>query len=65
MTVFERLQNDTLPKVGTNEKGENVIVEYGYNSNGRYVRTATAQQNGWLRINYYYEDGTKEEFFDK
>ena len=65
MNTFENLtrQNNIYPAIGTNEDGETVIIERGHNENGDYVRVETAQANGWIRINYYYENGDAEEMF--
>jgi len=54
-----------LPLVGENESGETVIVSGGVNEIGKYYKTETAQNNGWMRVNIYYENGTYEETYDK
>ena len=46
---------------GKNGDGENVIVEWY----GEYILTTTFQHNDWVRLNYYYEDGTVEEMFER
>ena len=48
-----------------NENGENMLISYDYNGGDRYFRVETAQNNGWTRINYIFEDGTREEIFKK
>lgn len=59
-------ESKTLPLNGTNEDGEDVIIEAGKSQEGeRYFRTITAQRNAWLRINMYWEDGTTEELYRK
>lgn len=49
----------------TNDNGEFVIIEAGSNDGDRYFRLTTAQHNGWTRINYIYESGTREELYRK
>lgn len=44
-----------------NEDGENMIVEI----TNEYLKTSTAQSNGWLRVKYYYKDHTIEETYEK
>lgn len=46
---------------GKNSHGENVIVNRGDDC----VYTETFQSNDWVRMNYYYEDGTVEELFTR
>ena len=50
-----------LPVAGTNEYGENIIIERGKG----FFRLTTAQHNGWVRINTHYENGTSEETYSK
>lgn len=54
-----------LPLAGENEHGEVVIIEEGKVDEERVFRVTTAQHNGWVRINYFYKDGSVEEMFDK
>lgn len=67
MNTFEKITSTIcdFPVAGTNENGEQVIIERGRNENGDYVRVETAQSNGWIRINYYYRNGDAEETFDR
>lgn len=61
-------EGKTFPICGTNEDGENVIIEHGYNeewSGGKFFKLTTAQHNGWMRTNYIFEDGTVEELYKK
>ena len=50
---------------GKNENGENVIVSHGKIGSRKYYKLTTAQNNGWTRYNYVYEDGDAEESFAK
>ena len=68
--TYERLNNmlgSREQAFGKNGDGENVIIERGedHDRGEGYVRTQTFQSNGWVRNNYYYEDGTVEELFDR
>ena len=56
----------TLPLTYVNVKGENAIVSCGKTEDGvKYYEVKTAQKNGWIAINTYYENGTFEETFEK
>ena len=48
-------------KVGENEDGEKVIVSIDEES----AEIKTLQDNGWIRINIYYPDGTEEELYTR
>ena len=54
-----------LPIDAINENGEFTLIEGGCNGADPYYRVTTAQQNGWLRINYIYKSGMREEMFEK
>lgn len=66
MTTYTRLLNSVkeFPSHGTNENGENVLVEHGENENGRFISTQTFQENNWIRVNVYYKNGDCEEFYN-
>lgn len=62
---FERdLKNKKLPIAGT-INGDTSIVSKGKDEAGSFYQTRTAQKNGWIRVNTYYEDGTVTETFEK
>ena len=69
MTSFEEIRElvrgKRLPLNGTNEDGENFIIQVGVNEHDIYFKVLTAQSNGWCRVNYYYEDGCMEEIYEK
>lgn len=50
-----------MPLVGENEDGEMVMTE----ATSEFVRIVTYQQNGWVRVNYFYPDGTIEELYER
>lgn len=45
--------------------GNVVIVDRGKDEAGRFYRLTTAQSNGWLKVNHYYEDGTVTETYKR
>lgn len=45
---------------GKNEEGEDIMVEVETD----YVCVTTFQHNHWIRLNYYWRDGTTEEVYD-
>lgn len=53
------------PLTGENEHGERIVATSGENENGKFIEIQTAQDNDWIRINTYYEDGSAEETFTK
>ena len=59
-------KNVSLPCAGTNADGESVIVAAGCDPvTGNFFQTTTAQENGWCRINRFYENGSTEEIYEK
>ena len=64
MTKYEELKKKcgfVNGLVGTNEKGENIIVTVDPIS----ATIRTSQKNGWMRTNIYWADGTEEETYAK
>lgn len=64
MTFYEELVTKhgyIKGQVGVNSDGENVIVTIDEES----ASVITVQENGWLRQNIYYPDGTEEELYTK
>lgn len=57
--------NRSLPLSATNEYGNNVIVSSGGGDGGHFYRLDTLQDNGWIRVNEYYEDGTITEIYER
>lgn len=47
---------------GKNTDGENVILQ---RLSRDCILLITCQDNGWLRKNYYYEDGSTEETYER
>ncbi len=46
--------------VGTNENGEDTITTIEKD----YIEVETNQNNGWIRRNVYWRDGTTEELYN-
>jgi hypothetical protein len=53
-----------FPVVGTNEWGENVIIEH-YDGDDPCFKVTTFQNNDWVRIIYVYKSGNFEEIYEK
>ena len=53
------------PLVCENECLENVIIEEGEDEGRHFYRLTASQGNGWLKVNYYYEDGTITETYER
>jgi len=61
----EMTKEKTLPLTAENEGGERVIIEKGHNGDLEYYRLSTFQNNDWVRINCYYEDGSIDETYER
>ena len=59
--IKELVGEQMLPLSATADSGEDVIIEGGDNC----YRLTTLQNNGWLRINEFYEDGTITETYER
>jgi len=57
--------NGILPIGGRNSDNEIIIVSAGEDCGESFYRLTTAQHNGWIRINTYWESGTTEETYRK
>lgn len=64
-SIKELVEGKSLPLAGVNEIGELVSISGGQNDIGKYYHTMTSQDNGWLRHNYYYDDGSWEELYER
>lgn len=54
-----------FPLTGETDAEESVFVSDGYNDGMHYFETETVQNNGWLRVNVWYEDGSSEEWYER
>lgn len=64
LNLTKKFKCENFPVAGINEDGENVMIEH-YDENEPYFKVTTFQHNSWARINYYYEDGSTEEIYEK
>lgn len=58
--LMDQYGDSTTMFPGTNENGETVHISIFYDK----IVVVTLQENGWVRKNIYYRDGTREETFD-
>lgn len=69
MTYYQELEQLseglTFPLYSKNGAGENVIVERGHDGQQGFFKQITAQDNGWIQILYFYEDGSTDEIYSK
>lgn len=67
--TFENLDvfcsTTNLPATAVNDNGESVIISTEPFEGSYCYRLDTCQHNGWIRTNYYYEDGSIDELFDR
>jgi len=54
-----------LPLSGEDAEGNDVILSAASSDGGIVWTVHTYQENGWVRINNYYPDGTIDELFDR
>lgn len=63
-TSLKELIGNNPPTMARNQDNESVFITQGYTEGLHWYKTETAQDNGRLRSNIYYADGTTEELFD-
>lgn len=63
--LMELVAGKELPCNGTNDEGATVIIEHEKNDGAHRFHLTTVQNNGWLRHNYSYEDGSRKDLFEK
>lgn len=61
----KRIEGKVLPLSTENYKGETVILKSGHIEDCQYIEMKTMQNNGWIAVTTYYEDGTIEETYEK
>lgn len=60
------IKGETLPMASENSRGNAIIVTAGRTEDDmKFITLKTCQDNGWIRVNTYYEDGTFEETYEK
>ena len=58
--IMDTYGDSTAPFFGRNENGEDTCLSVCRDK----ITVRTHQYNGWVRINTYWRDGTREETFD-
>lgn len=61
----EITKGKTLPLNAENEDKERVVIEKLRNGDMKYYQLSTFQNNDWVRVNRYYEDGSFDETYEK
>lgn len=61
----EITEGKTLPLNAENEDKERVVIEKLHNGDMKYYQLSTFQNNDWVRVNRYYEDGSFDETYEK
>lgn len=61
----EITKDKTLPLTAENEDKERVVIEKLHNGDMKYYQLSTFQNNDWVRVNRYYEDGSFDETYEK
>ena len=58
--IMDEYGESRFPYSGKNEAGEDILASVFQDK----VVVSTNQENGWVRVNAYWRDGTREEYFD-
>lgn len=58
-------EGKNLPATAVNQDDENVIVSDESQGTERVFRLDTMQKNDWIRINWYYPDGSIDETYER
>lgn len=61
----ELTKEKALPITAENDDRERIIIEKCNNGDLNYYQLSTFQNNDWIRINRYYEDGSYDETYEK
>lgn len=61
ISIMDDYGKNGLLVTGKNAEGENVVLSVSSD----IITAETAQSNGWIRVNTYYRDGTKEEMYKR
>lgn len=59
--IMDEYRGSKFPFFGMNENGEDVCFSVFHDR----ITVKTYQCNGWVRVNTYWRDGTREETFDE
>lgn len=61
VSIMDTYGKNGLLITGENAEGESVVLSVGND----IITTETAQHNGWIRVNTYHRDGTREETYKR
>lgn len=61
--LLEQTKGQSLPVTGINDRGEFVIIDHGTGEAGNFFKVTACQENNWVRVSSYYEDGMYEESY--
>lgn len=64
LELTKKFDHEDFPVAGFNENGERVIIDR-YDGERKYFKVTTFQDNNWIRMNYYYQDGSFDEIYEK
>ena len=64
LDLTEEFKREDFPVVGLNENGERVVIDR-YDGDESYFKVTTYQNNNWIRINYFYKDGSVDEIYER
>lgn len=64
LELTKRFDYEDFPVAGFNENAERVIIDRN-DGEDKYFKVTTFQNNNWIRVNYYHQDGTTEEIYEK
>lgn len=64
LDLTEEFKSEDFPVAGLNENGERVIIDR-YDGDESYFKVTTYQNNDWIRINYFYKDGSVDEIYER
>lgn len=59
---IKKVMKDDTMMCGENKEGENVIIQ---RLGLKCYCVSTMQNNGWIRKNYFYSDGSTEETYER
>lgn len=64
-TLKQFCLDTNLSATAINDNGESVVISTEPFEGSYCYRLDTCQHNGWIRTNYYYEDGSIDELFER
>lgn len=64
LDLTEEFKCEDFPVAGLNDSGERVVIDR-YDGDESYFKVTTYQNNDWIRINYFYKDGSVDEIYER